>query len=147
MQADTHRRLNVMFTDYHMLRADSAPSREEVDRASLALGFVFPDDYREFLLRYGAATVGPFSIFGLRSVDVMGDRWSVVDVTLDARTSGADEIKEWAIVSEDHSGNPVGLDCKGAVWIFDHDFGGVANLAANFEEYLRSQCLGVSELG
>jgi len=93
-------------------------------------------------MEFGAAMVGPYPIFGLRPVDVMGKRrWSVVDVTREYRRKRIPGCNEWAIVSEDQAGNPVGLDREGAIWIHNHDFGGIARLAQNFEEYLRVKCM------
>jgi len=86
--------------------------------------------------------VGPYPIFGLRPVEVMGDdHWSVIDVTKRYRKGGVPGSEAWVVVSEDHAGNPVGMDANGAIWIYDHDFGGLTGLAPSFEEYLRTQCL------
>lgn len=44
------------------------------------IGVLFAADYRHFLLRYGGCMAGPYPIFGLRPVEVMGTRrWSGVD--------------------------------------------------------------------
>ena len=86
--------------------------------------------------------VGPYPIFGLRPAEVMDDElWSVMTVTERFRGMGVAEVSSWYIISEDHSGNPVGVDADGKVWIYDHDFGGVTELAASFEDYIRTQCL------
>ena len=88
--------------------------------------------------------VGPYPIFGLRPVEVMGDdHWSAVDITKCFRNNGLPGTEDWLIFSEDHAGNPIGMNSTGEVWIFDHDFGGSALLAPTFEAYLRIGCLGM----
>jgi hypothetical protein len=142
MIAETLELLDRMFAESPMMRADEVPDVAEIDAASEELGIPFSDDYREFLLRYGGAMIGPYPIFGLRAVDVMDDsRWSVVDVTRELRSSGLDGVKRWLVFSEDHSGNPIGMDGDGKVWIYDHNFGGVSELSSSFESYIRTQCL------
>lgn len=142
MTNETIECLRAELAESPILRAVSLPTSEEIDAASLALGVPFVGDYREFLLMFGGAMVGPYPIFGLRPVEVMGnDHWSVVDVTKHYRNDGVPGTKDWVVFSEDHAGNPVGMDEKGAVWIHDHDFGGISNLASSFEEYVREQCL------
>lgn len=144
MTPDTIDRLDNMFAESPVMRADEVPTSDEVDSASQQVGIPFSEDYRQFLLRYGGAIVGPYPVFGLRGSDVMeDDRWSVIDVTNEVRQSGIDGVSDWVIFSEDHSGNPIGMDAHGKVWIFDHDFGGVTELASDFEDYIRTQCLKV----
>jgi hypothetical protein len=133
-----------MFAESPVMRAEEVPTADEVDLVSQQVSVPFPDDYREFLLRYGGATVGAYPVFGLRVSDVMDhDRWALIDVTNEVRQSGVDGVSDWVIFSEDHSGNPIGMDADGKVWIFDHDFGGVTELASGFENYIRTQCLRI----
>jgi hypothetical protein len=141
--AETIERLDAEFAEFPILRAD-APSEAEIARAEQAIGVPFPDDYREFLLRYGGAMVGPYPIFGLRPVGVMGvSHWSVVEVTRHHRSDGVPGVDGWVVISEDQAGNPIGVDREGAIWIHDHDFGGIAPLAGAFEDYLRTHCLKI----
>ncbi len=145
MRPDTIDRLDEMFAESPVMRAEEVPTTVEVDAASQQVGVPFPDDYREFILRYGGAAVGPYPVFGLRASDVMEeDRWSVVDVTNEIRRAGIERASDWIVFSEDHAGNPIGMDINGKVWIYDHDFGGVAEFASSFEEYIRTQCLKIS---
>lgn len=137
-------RLRAKLAESPILRAESLPTSEEVDHASQELGVPFVADYRQFLLMFGGAMVGPYPIFGLRPVEVMGDdHWSVVDVTRHYRNDGVPGTEKWIVFSEDHSGNPVGMDADGVVWIHDHDFGGLTELAPTFEAYVRTQCLNM----
>lgn len=142
MNADILSRLDAVFAESPVLRAGSVPSETEVLEAVQVIGIPFDQDYKEFLLRYGGAMVGPYPIFGLRPVKVMDETlWSVVDVTRHYRSMQIEGAGEWVIISEDHAGNPIGMDKNGAVWIYDHDFQSVSLLAKSFEQYVRNDCL------
>lgn len=144
MNDETITRLTDKLSESPILRAATLPSEAEIDDASNEIGVPFSTQYREFLLKYGAAMVGPYPIYGLRPVEVMGDdSWSVVAMTKHFRQDNIQAARGWVVVSSDHGGNPVGMDRDGAIWIHDHDFGGVAPLAKSFEEYLRVRCLGM----
>jgi len=137
MKRDTIKRLDALYEEFPFLRAEEVPSEAEIADAERELGVPFPADYREFLLRYGGAFAGPDPVYGLRPVEDMGRMWSVVDATRRYREDGVPGADEWIIVSVDKGGNPVGIDRNGAVWIWDHDFGGLAPLAKDFEKWLR----------
>jgi len=77
MNQDTLIRLTEKLSEWPILRAETLPSRTEIDAASSQLGVPFALDYREFLLRFGAAMVGPYPIYGLRPVDSDGTRFLV----------------------------------------------------------------------
>ena len=141
MNIDTLHRLDRMYDESPMMRAGSVPTNDEVNAASQKIGVPFPSDYCEFLLRYGSSVVGPYPVFGLRESPLMDDRWSVVDVTNEFRSSCLESVSHWIVFSEDHAGNPIGMDADGVVWKYDHDCAGIAELAPSFEAYLRTQCL------
>ncbi len=148
MSPDTWNRLTLHLSSSPILRAETLPTVEEVDRACEAVGVPFPQEYRDFLLRFGGAMVGPYPIYGLRPVEVMGvNTWSVVEMTKHYRADGWPGAEEWVIISTDHGGNPIGMDAKGLIWTFDHDFGGLYFEADNFEEYVRVKCLGLLKEG
>ena len=144
MNDETLGALDRMFSASPVMRADDSPSGDEVDAASERLGVQFPSDYREFVLKFGGAMVGPYPVFGLRPVDAMEDsRWSVVEISESIRTK-LQAASNWVVFSEDHSGNPIGFDGSGSVFVYDHDFGGETKLADSFEDYVRTQCLKLS---
>jgi hypothetical protein len=148
MRSDTVERLDAEFAEFPIMRASEVPSKAEVAESEQQIGVAFDSDYREFLLRYGGGMVGPYPIFGLRPVEVMGtDHWSVVEMTRHCRSDGVPGVERWVVISEDHAGNPVGMDAEGSIWIHDHDFGGIAAIACSFEEYVRHRCLKLPQLG
>lgn len=137
MTNDTWLKLDQLYADLPVLRAEQAASASDIATAEDVLSCSFPDSYRKFLARYGAGIVGPFPVFGLRPVAMMGrDHWSVIDLTKEAREQGVPEIADWVVVSEDHAGNVVGFDRQGQIRIYDHDFGGEQLLSKDFEAYL-----------
>jgi hypothetical protein len=142
MMPNTIDRLDAQFVEFPTTRAGDVPTSSEIEQAARQIGVPFSLDYKEFLRRYGGAMAGPYPIFGLRPVEVMDrDLWSVVAVTRHFRSDGVPGCDAWAVISYDHAGNPVGMDQNGAIWMHDHDFGGITPLATNFEEYLRVNCL------
>ena len=140
MKTETIQALERQFTEFPRSRGGSVP-RGEVEKASAELGLPFPDDYTEFLLKYGGAEVGPYPIFGLRKAPCMGNAYSVVAITTEFRRCKVPGNPNWLIISEDHAGNSVGLADDGKVYVWDHDFGQIVQIADGFEDYLRKRCL------
>lgn len=124
----------------HITQAVDVPSEDEIFEAARILCCTFDPSYIEFLQRYGGAMVGSLPIYGLRPVNVMGNRWSVVDVTQWFRHEGWPGVSEWYVISEDGFGNPIGIAPDGQVMIADHDVGQLSVLTSNFEEFLVKQC-------
>lgn len=141
MRDQTWQALEDFFSEYPVLKAEPVKSAE-VTAAERKIGIPLPEDYKEFIRRYGGAIVGPFSIFGLRHAEPMGDdESSFLEVTRRFREDHWPGTDKWVIISTDFDGNPVGLDAEGKVWISDHDVSAIQPLAPNFEAYLRKLCL------
>lgn len=116
-------------------------SLDELSKAEKVLGVKFVDDYKEFVQKYGGAVVGPFPIYGLRHAGPMDDNlWSVVDVTMRYRNEGWPETQKLYIVSSDHADNPIAITKDGRMVSYDHDFGGMVDIAESFECFVL-QCL------
>lgn len=144
MQNEVWQELDDMFAKHPVMKAIPV-SLQEIDDSAAQIGVPFPDDYREFVNRYGGAIVGPFPIFGLRKAAPMAkDEGSVVDITRQFRNQRWPGVETWVVFSMDHAGNPVGFDKTGKVWICDHDARVVEVIANDFEEYLRKRCLKMS---
>ena len=130
-----------MFSQMPILRAE-AVTPSEIEAAESEVGVRLSTDYKDFVARYGGAIVGPFRIFGLRRATPMGkNEGSFVEVTNAFRRQRWPGVEKWAVVSIDHSGNPIGLDREGAIWISDHDSAQEQPIAKDFEGYLRRSCL------
>ena len=140
----TNETLAVLEADFkkHPVLVAGPVSAREVAEMEKAVGFSLPADYKLFVERFGGAIVGPYSVFGLRASDAMGDdESSAVAVTQRFRKQQWRGTEAWLVVSMDHAGNPFGLDQEGRVFISDHDAGVVEKVADTFEGFLRSRCL------
>lgn len=144
MMQDIWERLEIEFAQFPILKVGTV-TKEEIDSASLSLGIPFPEDYREFLLRYGGAIVGPYSIFGLRAVEPMGNQWSVTEVNQHYRAEKWPGVEKWLVISRDHAGNPMGIEKDGRVLVSDHDTGDISPIASSFEDFIRRQCLSIRD--
>lgn len=141
VSAETWDALDRLFERSPDLKAGAVPL-SEIEQAEQALGVTLADDYRRFVARYGAAIVGALPVYGLGRARPMGkSEASFVDVTRRFRGQGWPGVEAWTVISMDHSGNPVGLDASGAVWISDHDAGTIEKLADDFEGFLTQWCL------
>ncbi len=149
MREDTWERLEAKFRRFPDLRSHPPlPSSEEVEAASNEVGVRFSSDYASFVMRYGGAQVGPFPVFGLRRAPAMGEDGfedSVVAATKFFRDQQWVGTEQWAVISMDLAGNPVGLADDGTVWKSDHDPGEVIQVCDSFEEFLRVRCLRLAE--
>jgi cell wall assembly regulator SMI1 len=134
MRADTIHRLDALFERWPVLVGTSV-APEEVTVAEADVGIPFPDDYREFICRYGGALVGRCPIFGLRPTDALGERY-VTNVTRRYRDQKWPYVEYWAVFSEDDAGNPIGMTALGRVMCFDHDVRKLSEIAPSFEEFL-----------
>jgi len=145
MRNETWQALDDLFSRTPILKAEEVESNE-IAAAECEVGVALADDFKEFVRRYGGAIVGPFRVFGLRRAIPMGrNEASFVEITKSFRQQRWPGVEKWAIISTDHAGNPVGLDAEGKVWISDHDAHAVQTIAANFEAYLRKQCLNLPD--
>jgi len=145
MRDETWTALEELFSDYSVLKAGEVDF-EEIAEAEQTIGIALDAGYKEFVRRYGGAIVGPFPIYGLRRAVAMAeDEGSFIEVTESFRNQKWPHVDNWAVVSMDHAGNPVGLDAKGNVWIYDHDVSAAQIIATDFESYLRKQCLGLQD--
>jgi hypothetical protein len=141
MRDETWQILDDTFLRSPVLKAETVETAEVV-AAEQDVGIPLPEDYKAFVCRYGGAVVGPFPIFGLRKATPMGrDQASFVDITKGFRRQRWPGVEKLAVISQDHSGNPVGIDSEGRVWISDHDHGALQVIADSFEDYLRKWCL------
>lgn len=114
-------------------------SDQEIINAQNEIDLIFSSPYIVFLKKYGGAMIKGDLIYGLRyQIDMDDNCWSVMDNTkFYKETQKWPDIHDWYIVSDDGSGNPIGVNPKGEVWLSDHDSGfEQIKLADNFEEFL-----------
>ena len=111
---------------------------EEIHVCEMQLGLNFSKEYMIFIEKFGGAFVGPLPIFGIKPAPFMGDELNtVLSMTERCRQEQWPGIEDLYVVSEDLSGNPIGVDPEGNVWLIDHDFGfEKVLLAKSFNEFL-----------
>jgi len=149
MRTDTWERLDADYAETPKLKAEPVPL-EEVDAASAELGLRFPEDYRQFIQRYGSALVGAYSIFGLRQAEYVGTPWSVIEETRQfqeyAVDYGWEGVDGWVVISMDAFGNWIGIAPNGHVLLYDYDLNtGIEHLGNSFEEFIRRECLELND--
>lgn len=131
--------LEKEFSEYPTDAGGEVQDIKEIMDAEKMLGLIFCDAYKKFLQKYGGAIFEGFFVYGLRKQRSMDDcYWSVIDNTIFFKeTQKWPGIDDWYIVSDDGSGNPIGINPKGEVWLSDHDsqFEQI-KLADTFEDFL-----------
>jgi hypothetical protein len=113
------------------------PLASDISQIEAFAGFPLPGDYRAFVEKYGAAIVGPYSVYGVGASEAMGENESsVIAVTERFRADGWPGTEDTLVVSMDHAGNAITLDAQGFVYRFDHDSGTNEVLAPSFGNFV-----------
>lgn len=118
---------------------DAAPpgTEDEVNALAARLGSPMPDQYRDFLLRYGGAYIGQYPVYGVHRSKATGlGKLRAAEVNEGFRQQGWPHADEWLIVSEDGYGNAIGIADDGRVLVWDHELGGIYELGSSFEDFL-----------
>jgi hypothetical protein len=137
--SNTWQELEQYFSDDRYDYFCDGVNEEEITDAEKAIGLPFSPSYKNFLRKYGAATVKGDLINGLRyQADMDRYNWSVIDRTkFYKQTQKWPEIDDWYIISDDGRGNPIGCKPDGSVWLSDHDAGfEQVKLADSFEGFI-----------
>jgi hypothetical protein len=143
MQTSTLQKLEEAYAEFSGLRAEGVV-QSEIDAAAARLGIPFPHDYQDFLRRFGGGHAGSLSVAGLRRWLVAGrSNWSVIELTEQHRAQRYPGAERWVIFSDDGSGNPIGFDEFGRVWISDHDSCEFVCLESSFEDWMRRWALKI----
>lgn len=117
---------------------------DSIREASSNLGLPFPDDYVEFVLRYGGGIVGVYPIVGLSLAEAMGKAFStVLEINQHYRKQRWPGIVGRVVFSYDQGGNPISFDGSGRIWLVDHDHHQIVCIEPSFEAFLRRWCLEI----
>ncbi|MDQ0233541.1 SMI1/KNR4 family protein [Metabacillus malikii] len=109
---------------------------EEVIQAEDELKVKLPEDFKEFLLRYGSGAVGEAIILGLKEAEFVATP-SFVDKSLHFRKALHKGYEDFIAIGIDGAANPIGFNSPNPEIItFDINFGGKEVIAESFEEYL-----------
>lgn len=144
MQADTLKRIAAKYERFIDSWSHESVPADEIDAAESRLGVPFPADYREFVQRFGGGYVGGYAVAGLRRWEAAGkSEWSVIELTERHRANGWPGTETWTVFSTDGSGNPIGFDATGRVWLSDHDSRECVCLEESMEDWMRRWALRV----
>lgn len=145
MKTSTWQPIEEHYSEFPRSRA-SGVGDSEIKAASDALGISFPADYREFLTRFGGGSIGAYYVAGLSRWDsAPNDAWDIVEQTLAYRKKKWPGTDLWAVFTDDGTGNPVGFDDNGRVWLSDHDCCEIVGLELSFEAWIRCWALDLEE--
>jgi len=109
----------------------------DIENIEEFFGFSLPPEYRAFVAKYGAAVVGPYSVYGVGAAEAMGtDEDSVIRVTERFRADGWPGTEGTLVIPMDLAGNAITLDADGQVCRFDHDTGTSEQVSASFGEFI-----------
>jgi hypothetical protein len=105
-------------------------------------GFIVPESYRDFVVRYGSAIVGSYCILGSGVSTAMGaNESSVLELTNRFRADNWPGSDDALVISMDLAGNAIMLARDGRIVCFDHDAGETDILAPTFEAFIIDCCL------
>lgn len=145
MKQSTFDRLDQFFGDAPFM-CGGGVGADQIESAQRTLDVVFSPEYRQFLIKYGGALVGPYPIYGLARAEPMDEHlWSVTEVTRHFRDQNWPGVERVYVISMDHAGNPIYISADGKVMTFDHDAGRLAEVAPDLDAYLHA-CLDGSEV-
>jgi hypothetical protein len=131
-------KLEAEFKLYPEDFAGPMTSTSIIDDAQKLLNVKFDNLYVNFVKKYGSVLLPGHIVYGFGSLALMSKHvQNVVEKTKLYRDQNWPEIEDWYIVSDDGSGNPIGINPKGEVWLSGHDAGfEKVKLADDFEEFL-----------
>ncbi len=114
-------------------------SDSEIKVLESSLKLNFSQSYRKFISLFGSALLPGQIIYGSSYLEEMGSvNKNVVEKTKFYKNYQKwPDIDDWIIISDDGSGNPIGIKPDGSVWLSDHDSNfEQIKLANDFEDFL-----------
>jgi len=108
-----------------------------------------PNDYREFVVRYGGGIIGTYPIYGLRlakSMGMVGRKRTAPEINQLFLERNWPGVENWFIFTIDQSGNPIGFASDHSVWISDIAPRQIQKLGSDFEDFVLKWCLRVKDV-
>jgi hypothetical protein len=108
----------------------------EVNQAEEELKVKLPEDFKDFLLRFGSGAVGEAIILGLKEAEFVATP-SFVEKSLQFRKVLPKGYENFTVIGMDGAGNPIGFNYPNTdILTYDFTFGGKIVIAESFEKYL-----------
>ena len=109
---------------------------EEIKEAEKELEVRLDDDYKEFIQKFGGAFAG-IAIHAFSNGSSIGKE-TMIELTKQGRKIAHvnkffPALNKCYVIADDGSGNPIGINPKGQVILFDYDTGEETMLAESFE--------------
>lgn len=127
------------FLDKHPSLSGKPATDDEIIKAERILNVHFDKCYKEFIKKFGGAFAG-IGIHAFNNGASVGNE-TVIELTKKNRELFAGlfpEINEYVIVSDDGSGNPIGIAPDGKVVLFDYDTEEKDVLSNSFESFIEN---------
>ena len=106
---------------------------QEIQKAEIKLGISFSEEFRDYLLTYGFASIDGHEFTGLGCIPYL----NVVDVTLDEQKYNPNIPHSWYVIEETHiDGIIIWQDATGSIYQSKQLLSGI-KIADSFESYIR----------
>ena len=111
---------------------------QDIGLAEQDLGLSFSDGYKYFLKNHQCNSIGELNFYPIPKNNVPTNNYTVVQATKRFKNQeNWPDIEDWYVVSNNGSGDPIGIKPNGEVWISYHDSGfEQEKLADDFEEFV-----------
>jgi hypothetical protein len=117
-------------TDY----IENVSTDSELSEAEKELNVTLDDEYKFFVKNFGGCFVG-LDIFALKNSKNL-EQITFIDLTKSFRKQGYPNMDNKYVISFDGSGNPICINSKGEVLLFDHDIGEYSKIANSFNKLI-----------
>ena len=138
LKPDLVKRLEIFLAENEMLGEPA--TAEQIAEAEKIMNVKFPEDYVDFITRFGGTYAG-IDIHAFENHSFIGKE-SVVELTTSMRESfvcdddNKEELQQSIVFAGDGSGNPILINSKGEVVLFDHDNGEREVLAKSLGDFI-----------
>lgn len=112
----------------------NASTELELNKAELELNVTLNEEYKFFIKTFGGCYVG-LDIFGINNSEDL-EQVTFIDLTISYRKQGYPNMEDKYVISFDGSDNPISMNDKGEVFLFDHDNGNCSKIANSFSELI-----------
>lgn len=113
---------------------------EEIEQSQKTLGVELPEEYKEFIARFGSGAIEGTVILGLREAEFVPTP-SFVKVSQQYRKELPEKFKNFVVIGVDGAGNPIGFNYpEEDIVMYDHNSCEIISLADDFAGYLEMAC-------
>ncbi len=115
------------------------------DKLSETCGIPIPACFRETFFLICSSPLASLEFADAPDSETCQARRTCADLTKSFRNDHWPGTENWLVFATDGSGNPIGFDNDGRIWISDHLAGSLGCIAADFESFLEAYVLKDTE--